>query len=64
MEFSNDGQPLPFPASSLFNRFVKGDPGKAGIGLGLSIVKKICLVHHWAISYNYLNNRHIFQIHF
>jgi signal transduction histidine kinase len=61
---TNEGQPLPFPASSLFNRFVKGDPGKAGIGLGLSIVKKICLVHHWDINYSYLDNMHTFQIRF
>jgi signal transduction histidine kinase len=64
LEFSNTGSPLPFPQSDLFNRFVKGDPGKAGIGLGLSIVKKICLIHRWNISYNYVNAVHIFQIRF
>jgi signal transduction histidine kinase len=64
LEFSNAGSPLPFPQSDLFNRFVKGDPGKAGIGLGLSIVKKICLIHRWNISYNYVNAVHIFQIRF
>ncbi|WP_183560438.1 sensor histidine kinase [Mucilaginibacter sp. SP1R1] len=64
IEFSNEGEPLPFAESDLFTRFVKGDQGKAGIGLGLSIVKKICLVHHWSIEYTYDKGIHLFQVRF
>lgn len=62
--FSNEGEPLVFPASKLFIRFGKGIPGYQGNGLGLSIVKQICTVNKWQIDYDYLHGRHVFKISF
>jgi signal transduction histidine kinase len=64
IDFRNEGPPLPFAQSEIFNRFTKGDPKKAGVGLGLSIVKKICDLHHWGIIYSYEAGVHIFSINF
>lgn len=62
--FTNEGEPLGFPESKLFTRFGKGAPGYKGNGLGLSIVKQICLSHQWGISYDYADKAHIFRIRF
>jgi signal transduction histidine kinase len=64
VDFRNEGPPLPFAQSDIFNRFTKGDPRKSGVGLGLSIVKKICDLHQWGITYSYESGVHIFSINF
>jgi signal transduction histidine kinase len=64
LELSNEAEPLPFPESVLFARFVKGDARKAGTGLGLSIAKKICTVHNWEINHRYDDGKHIFTVNF
>ncbi len=49
----------------IFNRFYRhADTRQDGNGLGLSIVKEICNVAGYNISYAYLNNRHTFNITF
>ncbi|WP_316817202.1 HAMP domain-containing sensor histidine kinase [Pedobacter nyackensis] len=63
-EISNQGQPLDFDLSRLFTRFGKGAPGYGGNGLGLSIVKQICVSHNWDISYNYSSQTHVFRVSF
>lgn len=37
----------------LFDAFQKGDPLSSGLGLGLSIIKRICEHQHWHVSYEY-----------
>lgn len=64
LEVSNQGEALDFDESRLFTRFGKGAPGYKGNGLGLSILKQICLSHQWDISYHYTNHTHIFRIAF
>jgi signal transduction histidine kinase len=64
IDFRNEGPPLPFPETDIFNRFTKGNPDKSGVGLGLSIVKKICDIHQWKIIYYYETGVHIFQVYF
>lgn len=64
IDFRNEGAPLPFAQSDIFNRFTKGDPKRSGVGLGLSIVKKICDLHQWSIVYAYEDGVHIFRINF
>ncbi|ETZ21170.1 HAMP domain-containing sensor histidine kinase [Pedobacter sp. V48] len=61
---SNEGDPLSFPESKLFTRFGKGTAGYKGNGLGLSIVKQICNINKWQITYQYENNMHKFRIAF
>ncbi|WP_316791325.1 HAMP domain-containing sensor histidine kinase [Pedobacter frigoris] len=61
---TNEGEPLGFPESKLFTRFGKKAPGYKGNGLGLSIVKQICLSYNWDISYSYIQNQHQFKVTF
>lgn len=59
---SNTGDPLTVPVEKLFNRFFKGNPASDSPGLGLSIVKKICEVNGWKISYINDKSLHIVKI--
>lgn len=59
-EISNDGNPLNEHHSKLFERFYSVDKGNKSLGLGLSIVKKICEINNITIFYNYENARHCF----
>lgn len=61
---SNYGKPLNFPVSKLFTRFGKGKDDYKGNGLGLSIVRQICVVHGWDVRYRYEAGNHIFEIYF
>ena len=47
----NSRQPLPIEKDKLFKRFGKQSDNKEGLGLGLSIVKEICDIHGWKITY-------------
>ena len=62
MTFSNEGKPLNFSESKLFSRFGKGIDNYKGNGLGLSIVKQICIVNGWDITYSYDQGMHVFEI--
>ncbi|WP_293308265.1 sensor histidine kinase [Pedobacter sp. UBA5917] len=64
ISFINSGNVLSFDKSKLFNRFGKNIMGKTGNGLGLPIVKQICLLYDWNLSYHYTNGEHIFEITF
>lgn len=58
---TNRGKELDFPGNEIFNRFKKGNE-KQSIGLGLSIVKKICDVSNLEINYHYEDEFHSFEI--
>lgn len=60
----NSGNPPSGPTSQLFQRFKKGNQSGGSLGLGLSIVKKICDVSHWQINYEFENNQHLIKIDF
>ena len=47
--------------SELFERFQKDSPLGDSLGLGLSIVKKICEMSGFSVSYHYENNLHIIK---
>nr|WP_121274199.1 HAMP domain-containing sensor histidine kinase [Pedobacter schmidteae] len=51
-------------AEKLFKRFSTASKLTPGSGLGLSIVKEICVRYHWDISYNFTDNHHIFSVKF
>lgn len=51
--FYNEGSQLKFDTSKLFTRFAKAADNYKGNGLGLSIVRQICLVNGWRIKYSY-----------
>lgn len=60
--FENTGPALTFPPEELFDRFKKGDQHSQSTGLGLSIIKQICVVNSWDIQYHYQEGRHRFCI--
>lgn len=57
----NDGQAFK-NASSIFNRFSKEDQSTFGTGLGLALVKQICLELYYSVEYTYTNEKHRFSV--
>jgi signal transduction histidine kinase len=62
ISISNNGGPLQTAPEKLFERFVKKNNISSSLGLGLSIVKKICDLHNLTIQYSYKTNLHTFTI--
>lgn len=58
--FSNPAHDGPL-SDKIFGRFQKG-AGSEGTGLGLTIVRQICLGLGWELSYSYAGKRHLFMI--
>jgi len=61
-KISNDGPPLEIDSERLFDRFTHSSGFKQSLGLGLSIVKKVCETNSLDIVYTYVNGKHIFSI--
>ena len=61
---SNTGIPLQTDPSELFERFKKDTVSSESLGLGLSIVKKICERYGYGINYNYSDTLHTTSINF
>jgi len=61
--FQNTGGEKPLNTDVLFERFQKGQKSE-GTGLGLTIVKNICKLYNWDITYTFENSFHNFQISF
>jgi signal transduction histidine kinase len=61
MRFMNQGPEPDFDTEEIFDRFRKGR-GQKTLGLGLSIVKKICQVSSLNITYDYQEGCHIFEV--
>jgi len=59
---SNYGPPLQAPVEKLFERFYRAGNRGTSLGLGLSLVKKICELNQLAIEYEYRENQHCFCI--
>ncbi|MDF1864346.1 MAG: HAMP domain-containing sensor histidine kinase, partial [Saprospiraceae bacterium] len=62
LTISNSGEKPVIPTEQLFNRFTKNNQSSSTLGLGLSIVKKICEVSNLNIDYYYENEEHILKI--
>lgn len=52
------------PPEDMFQRFKKGSQCNNSIGIGLSIVKQICEMNSFEISYHYASERHIVEVSF
>ena len=61
---SNTGIPLQSDPSELFERFKKDTVSSESLGLGLSIVKKICDRYGYEINYHYSDLLHTTSINF
>ena len=60
----NTGMALNCKPDELFERFKKDKPQSASLGLGLSIVKKICEQYNFSINYDCNKELHIITINF
>ena len=61
---SNSSQGKAIPEFNLFQRFYKQSTNKDSWGLGLAMVKKICDINEWTVSYSKTGHLHTFTIHF
>ncbi|MCF8378935.1 MAG: HAMP domain-containing histidine kinase [Bacteroidales bacterium] len=59
---SNTGEEKELQAKKIFDRYTKFSGKNDSLGLGLSLVKKICDLYRFKISYKYENNLHIFSL--
>ncbi|MBD0367433.1 MAG: HAMP domain-containing histidine kinase [Flavisolibacter sp.] len=60
----NTGAPLNANPEELFERFRKGSHKSKTTGLGLALVKQICLLYHYQINYAYQDGWHEVRIRF
>jgi len=61
-KISNSGNPLMVDSKLLFERFVKHSTSENSIGLGLSIVKKVCDISRFIINYSYNEGIHTVEL--
>lgn len=59
---SNYGPPLDTPPDKIFERFSSHRHKKNSLGLGLSLVKKICELNDLSIEYRYAEGQHCFSV--
>jgi len=60
----NTGVTQPLDAARMYERFYKSGPSQEGIGLGLSIVQRICVLAHYEVNYSYRDGEHEFLVRF
>ncbi len=59
---TNTGEPLQTNPEEMFERFKKDRPQSESLGLGLSIVQKICDLYNMELQYSYGNGLHSISI--
>lgn len=64
LEISNTGPKLNISVDQIFNRFVKSQNTSESLGLGLSLVKKICELYNFDIEYIYEDKLHKVTVYF
>jgi signal transduction histidine kinase len=64
LKIQNTGDELNIPVEQLFERFKKGHQSEKNTGLGLSIVKMICDVSNYEVTYVNEKNSHIIIVEF
>jgi signal transduction histidine kinase len=64
LEISNTGEKLPIAAERMFERFLKSSTSEMSVGLGLSIVKKICDLYEYKINYSNQGSFHSLKVDF
>ena len=64
LSIANTGKRLNTNPAIYFERFKKESASNDSMGLGLSIVKKICDTYDFEISYNYKDRLHILTVNF
>ncbi len=62
LEVSNTGKDIDLSDKNIFERYVKINKQTGSLGLGLSLVKKICDYSGYSVKYVYLNKMHVFSV--
>ncbi|MCB2195114.1 MAG: HAMP domain-containing histidine kinase [Bacteroidetes bacterium] len=62
LTISNYGDKLKVKNQKIFERFYTSDNSNKSLGLGLSLVKRICDISQLQVDYQYLDNQHKFTI--
>ena len=63
LSIANSGSPLSFDEKDIFKRFTRSNENKKSLGIGLSIVQRICDLYAFNIAYSYADE-HQFKINF
>lgn len=63
LRITNSGKSFSFNQADIFKRFVRNKENKTSLGIGLSVVKSICDLYGFEISYQFKEN-HTFVIKF
>jgi signal transduction histidine kinase len=64
IEIGNTSDQPQLNVESLFKRFGNVSAAGNSNGLGLAIIKQICGLHNWKVSYHYKFNKHYFTVRF
>lgn len=64
LSVSNTGENINLSDKNIFDRYKKFNNKDGTLGLGLSLVKKICYSYSYSANYTYQNRQHIFTINF
>lgn len=64
MQISNSGSGIPLDTDLLFKRFYKSSSSPESLGLGLSIVQKICALYGFEVSYKFDGKLHCMKVSF
>lgn len=62
ISISNYGEKLKVHSHKIFERFYSSNSTGQSLGLGLSLVKRICDFNQLKIEYDYYDNQHVFSI--
>jgi len=64
LHISNTGEEADLSEKNIFDRYTNFNKGGGSLGLGLSLVKKICELYGYSIDYQYANKHHNFKVSF
>lgn len=64
LSIQNTGRLAALNEDKIFQRFHKESADANSTGLGLEMVKKVCNINHYTISYRFTDNMHVFTIDF
>ena len=64
LKIANSGPTLQIDPEKMFKRFHTSSSSTESLGLGLSIVEKICTSYGFKVNYSYQNNMHVMQVDF
>ncbi len=60
----NTGKSVPLDSGKIFTRFHKDSADSNSLGLGLEIVRKICLINRYTVDYHFTDGLHTFTVYF